>query len=382
MPSADTVRSLSIRSCALCARNALTICGTRTALSAPPARIANITFGSLFATSKVTATLPTDPMAATSIMLRTSPPRRDAAVPAAMTIELRPRLRAGGADAAGPSSGPGAGSAAAVTVFSWVKRLLPGSGVCPAVSRPTGAAAETLLRPAPRGSTRARSRRGRRHRRGVRGGGLGGGLCRGGATERLLDVLAGGTVRRASAADRAPDAREEQERDEAGSNPRADLLPARPHAHLERRVVVDACTRRREHLGRDLDVARADRTDGHLHVELLACRDGLGGPLVDGEPRVVGAQHDGDRRVDVQPVAHPHRDVAGVGDEVDVLAGHHGEGSPHHGVRLVEHLAADLLAQAGVGAARDGERRDQPGHARLPDELVLVDRKSTRLNSS
>src|SRR5690606_40221251 len=185
----------------------------------------NITLGSLVATSWCTGALPPDPWAGSRSMLRPSPARRDAAVPAAMTIELRPRLRAGGADAAGPSSGPGAGTAAAVTVFSWVKRLLPGSGVYPAVSRPTGAAAETLLRPAPRGSTRARSRRGRRHRRGVRGGGLGGGLCRGGATERLLDVLAGGPVRRASAADRAPDAREEQERDEAGSEPRADLRP-------------------------------------------------------------------------------------------------------------------------------------------------------------
>src|SRR5664280_2202490 len=71
-------------------RCALTICGTSTALSTPPAMIANRKLGARFATSKALAAPKLTPTAAMSIQVRTTPSTRETRVPAAIVEACRP----------------------------------------------------------------------------------------------------------------------------------------------------------------------------------------------------------------------------------------------------------------------------------------------------
>ena len=70
---------------------ALTIWGTRAALSTPAASTANMTLGSLLATEyESAATDPVSPTAAASRNIRTRPSTLETSVPAAMTAAWRP----------------------------------------------------------------------------------------------------------------------------------------------------------------------------------------------------------------------------------------------------------------------------------------------------
>src|SRR5450759_1861850 len=71
-------------------RCALTICGTSTALSTPPAMIANRKLGARFATSKAFAAPMLTPTAAMSSQVRTTPSTRETKVPAAIVEACRP----------------------------------------------------------------------------------------------------------------------------------------------------------------------------------------------------------------------------------------------------------------------------------------------------
>lgn len=71
---------------------ALTICGTRTAVSTPTEMIENTSFGSWFARANASGALPTAPITPTSTIVRNRPVIRDTMVPAARTALARPRL--------------------------------------------------------------------------------------------------------------------------------------------------------------------------------------------------------------------------------------------------------------------------------------------------
>ncbi len=84
------VMSLSRRSLASVCLRARTICGTSTALKMPPEMRLNTTCGICEPVWYAMAAMPVVPMAAASRICRSCPVRREAKVPAAMIMELRP----------------------------------------------------------------------------------------------------------------------------------------------------------------------------------------------------------------------------------------------------------------------------------------------------
>src|SRR5450756_885623 len=269
-------------------RCALTICGTSTALSTPPAMTANRKLGARFATSKAFAAPMLTPTAAMSSQVRTTPSTRETKVPAAIVEACRP------------------------------------SRADPVVIESAIDAARFGVARFDVGRSRTATRRGlvvalveERH------------LLR--DTWRLLDLhpcfgdaqpgLATAPADRSDHTDHHADG--EQERDDRGGS----VLPVGAHPEDEGIARGQGRTRGCEHLDVHGDVTVGDRLDRDLHGCGGAGRDVDRDGAVGHQTRIARLEPDEDVGGLIEPVLEAQRDLAAAGDELQGAALRDGDGA-------------------------------------------------------